>query len=1113
MGGGGKKGGKQVIGYNYYADVHMVLTHSLPDDMNRIYMGEKLAWQGSIVRPGPDGFESYRYLNNVGFSFNGTGGLGDVDVGTSTSSETIAYSDRSGQGVNTSVSVKNDGTLTPNWQNANSATCLVSFGPFGQYATTPQTMVPGSFYRGSVALRPQTRNSDNDLLELIAIPGLRYYSPLDIFLTDLERTSETVLQFWCIVPGHSPSRIMVTATLSTTIWHLVGGTEGELSPYAVELPLAKSVRLSFNVYNEYTATTLVSVDEDLGLVDYFSSVTATFNAVKSNAGVWTVQVILSGQTYSFTMPFAADLYSTNTVDSRCSFATKGFYVGGDPEDLGRTVTKTLDTYFAAYHTATIDVTNDRPYGDGLTIPSIDVNKRDLFGGKKREGGVWGKVWAMFGWNDQPINYHMYPITTVSIPAYRGVFSLFFQDFCWGMSHYLKPVKVTATRIKRTAEDIPNWYPEKATWPEGHPCFGDMNPAHIIYECLTDPVWGAKAGGNDLTEPDEDTFIAAADTLYNEGFGLSIIWQQESSIEEFIQEIIRHIDAALYDDPFTGKTKLKLIRGGYILNDLPILDRSNSRIINISYGNPLNSINEVTVVYNKRSGDPRVTDIPDRETSVSVRDISAIRDCDTRNNQTNEYPGITTDANANRVAQRDLAQVLTPPNMFTVELNRKNYNLMPGDVFRLQDPDRGIIDVVCRVGRRTDTAYTDGKITIDCVEDVFARLYGVYDAPADSGWVDEANVLNNLDHATIMELPYGVALAAVGGAYNLSLIDPSARFAGYFAAEPDEGVYLDYRLTTALLVNERDPAVSDTTAQFTLSYEVLVALDFDETILVLGNGPKGDVSLIEAGDLLVIGGFPKGTLVDKDLAPEIVSIASVLGGGTFEILRGCYDTIPSSHVPAGSRVFDMALAGVRSDAFDGDTMNMTGLPATMSGVYFNEFNSEYYRLAVEIDDRLNRPYPPARVLANSTYTTTKYQSSMADVTFDWRHRDRITQQDYGISYFDNSNIGPEVGVTYTLEWKGGHEATYHVISGITGNSTVFTTAIELTGSAYFTDPGHAFFTASDGRFDAQPSIYPVVDFRLKSVRDGLDSYKFLSFRIQRSGYGFNYGDYYGAPRPS
>ena len=93
---------------------------------------------------------------------------------------------------------------------------------------------------------------------------------------------------------------------------------------------------------------------------------------------------------------------------------------------------------------------------------------------------------------------------------------------------------------------------------------DMNPAHIIRECLTNRDWGLGYAGVEIGA----SFAMAADVLYTEGFGLSLIWQQDSSIGEFIAGILDHIDATLFIDRRTGLWEIRLIRADYTAATLP-----------------------------------------------------------------------------------------------------------------------------------------------------------------------------------------------------------------------------------------------------------------------------------------------------------------------------------------------------------------------------------------------------------------------------------------------------------------------------------------------------------------------------------------------------------------
>lgn len=93
----------------------------------------------------------------------------------------------------------------------------------------------------------------------------------------------------------------------------------------------------------------------------------------------------------------------------------------------------------------------------------------------------------------------------------------------------------------------------------------------------------------------DSFVSAADTLFAEGMGISILWSQQTSIEDFVEEILRHIDAALYVDRTTGKFELKLIRDDYDESSLLMLDQSNiSRVEGYSKQTLAELVNEITV---------------------------------------------------------------------------------------------------------------------------------------------------------------------------------------------------------------------------------------------------------------------------------------------------------------------------------------------------------------------------------------------------------------------------------------------------------------------------------------------------------------------------------------
>jgi hypothetical protein len=183
--------------------------------------------------------------------------------------------------------------------------------------------------------------------------------------------------------------------------------------------------------------------------------------------------------------------------------------------------------------------------------AIERQYQSLIERLRAEGGIVGAVDLVMGNAADGQNDYLAAKLGANVPAFRGVVSLVLrQPQLSAMNPYIKPWSAELTRIIRRSDGSPQWYSDKAA------IAGDMNPAHIIYECLTDRTWGR---GYSSAEIDDVSFRAAADTLYAENFGLSILWDQQQDIEAFIERILQHIDGSIYVSPRTGLFTLKLIR--------------------------------------------------------------------------------------------------------------------------------------------------------------------------------------------------------------------------------------------------------------------------------------------------------------------------------------------------------------------------------------------------------------------------------------------------------------------------------------------------------------------------------------------------------------------------
>lgn len=236
---------------------------------------------------------------------------------------------------------------------------------------------------------------------------------------------------------------------------------------------------------------------------------------------------------------------------------------------------------------------------------------------------------------------------------------------------------------------------------------DMNPIHIIREVLTDDIWGA--GYSDAVIG--DSFTTAADTCYAENLGLSTVWDEQKSYQEFLEDIQRYVSAYLYVDPVTGKFEIKLVRDDYTVNALPVFDGHNtSTVTDIERQAVGQLINQVTATY---SNTPR-----GKQGSVTVSITSLIDEQGGIVNQKVDYPAVSTSFIAGRLALRDLRILSEPLLSCTLGANRDAIDRRPGDPFILNRPDIGIENIIMRV---SEIDFGDGiknECTIKCLEDVF-----------------------------------------------------------------------------------------------------------------------------------------------------------------------------------------------------------------------------------------------------------------------------------------------------------------------------------------------------------------------------------------------------------
>lgn len=676
---------------------------------------------------------------------------------------------------------------------------------------------------------------------------------------------------------------------------------------------------------------------------------------------------------------------------------------------------------------------------------INLAAPELFGGEKREGGVSGAVDVAFGEATQAPNDYLQAKIGNPQPAYRGILGLILrQVYIAANNPYIKP---WAIRVKRCFRD---WYPTKAE------INGAANPAHILYECLTNAAWGM---GYPSASIDDASFRAAADTLSAEGFGLNIIWLQQSKIEQFVQEVLNHIGGVLTTSPSTGRFVLKLVRADYAVANLPVLDPTNvielESFQRAAWGE---TTNELVLVYTK----------PDtfKDTSITVQDLANIQAQGAVVSQTRRYPGITSDSLAARVALRDLAAVSTPLAKVRLKVNRKAWNLYPADVFKLVWPPLGIEGLVMRIAAIDGGTLTQGAISIDAVEDVFGLPAASYTAPQPPGWVDPVPAPSAANPRRLAEAPYW-DIARTMSASELAYLDATDCVLQTLGGRPAPGA-INYEIhsktSSTSTYNER--------GQGEFAPHAVLAADIGQAVTsMLTYHSEVDIDLVAVGSYAYL----------NDEAVAITAINTT--AKTLTVNRGVLDTVPVAHA-AGSRIwFADGFQGIDPTEYAvGETINARLLTVTGKGTLAL---ASAPTDSLAMNRRQNRPYPPGNVKINAAV----YPATVkGDLAISWSHRDRLSQT---VSFTAQSagNIGPESGVTYTLRIYGESGSLRRTYSGLTGTSQTYALTNDQADSGL-------------GRPNAQLRI------ELEASRSGVTSLQKHSVSFERAGYGLHYDKYYG-----
>lgn len=542
---------------------------------------------------------------------------------------------------------------------------------------------------------------------------------------------------------------------------------------------------------------------------------------------------------------------------------------------------------------------------------------------------------------------------------------------------------------------------------------DMNPAHIIRECRTSRLFGSAL---DESKLNDTSFKAAADTLYDENFGLSFLWNRESDVNEFIDTVLEHIDGTLYEDFSTGKLCLYLIRNDYDVETLLTLDKSNIKEVSGFKRNLLGDlVSSVSVKYwNRQTGVNSV----EKARNVVLEGIQ-----DDINHKDISCEGIVNKGLANKVAHRYLRHLSSPTYICEISCNRDAEILHKGSPFLFYHDSYVSAPVVMRVSEIDYGSDTNQEIKISCIQDIFTfeTQLGVFSNQQITEYVDPINKPAVSILEKVQEIPYYILATTKGDNYAASFDEDSSIIVGAIVKPTKDSMY-------ASLWSDKGSGYIEYAKVSFSGYGIIDgALNAElETTLTLSF--QSELETIAVGDFLEI--------IDGDNS-EFVKISGItddIDFLIFQVKRGVLDTVPLAH---GSNCYVLYwqynASSDNQEYLTGETIDFKFTSVTPKGKLdladANEIN-------LTIAGRLHRPISAANVLINAA----SYPATVnGDLNIEWSHRNRLTQTAYIVEQGDAS-LPPEDDTYYTIEGKDSLDVVFYTFSGIIGNTHIIPNSV-------------------------------------------------------------------------
>lgn len=499
---------------------------------------------------------------------------------------------------------------------------------------------------------------------------------------------------------------------------------------------------------------------------------------------------------------------------------------------------------------------------------------------------------------------------------------------------------------------------------------DINPAHIIRECLTNQIWGIGVAESNI---DNESFKKAADMLHYEQMGMSIKWTDSTSINEFIDNVKEHINAQLYLDRITNKWKFYLIRDDYDVADLISLDEGNIRNLDFERRTLAECVNSVTVTYWDRERA--------KDSTVTVQDIARIAQQGGVISQSIDYKGFTNSDLASRIALRDLKTLSSTLASVSFDVDESfSESWHDGMPFKLSDESYGLSEAVMRIRTIKRGDGINNTVYVEAIEDSFSSpMQSVveYVPPITSGDSTAKNA-----EAIAFEVPYIELVEQYGqDEVDAKLSNyPELGYVGMAAIRPN-----NQHVNASLYVDAGAGYDERTNLDFCPSASLKNDIGYFDSSFELENVTEFD--LLQSNNRIQINDEIMA-FVSFDASTNIITVK-----------RGCFDTVPQKH-DADSLLFcwDNYSGIDQTEYLSGESISLKALTMTGSDQLAL---SEATPHTVDVIARAIRPHPPANVKINGVFMPLYIDGGLQ---LTWSDRNRLQQTGGEIlGYFEGSVV--------------------------------------------------------------------------------------------------------------